>query len=221
MLKTYKNKLDTIQEEINSMSQSVLDAIEDSYKALEEGNITALKKLDISEKKLLKKINEIDNLIVVTIALNSPEAKDLRKLIAFLKLTNILMGVGINIKDFAKIFRKTFSEDLNTQLILEYAIPLHKSTLQTFRTAVNIIDSSDNEDIEDKHKKVLLEESKSDDLYSMVEKNILKTITKNVELSRDYITILSALRKLEKIADKSVSIANLLNFAYIGGEIQS
>ncbi len=44
----------------------------------------------------------------------------------------------------------------------------------------------------------------------MIEKNILKLITKNLDLSKEYFDILSALRRLEKIADRAVSIANLL-----------
>ena len=37
--------------------------------------------------------------------------------------------------------------------------------------------------------------------------------------SRDYFDILSALRRLEKIADRAVSIANLLHFAQVGGDM--
>jgi phosphate transport system protein len=37
----------------------------------------------------------------------------------------------------------------------------------------------------------------------MIEKNILKLISKNLDLSKEYFDILSALRRLEKIADQS------------------
>ena len=67
--------------------------------------------------------------------------------------------------------------------------------------------------------KVTVEDSKTDDLYSMVEKNILKLITKNIELSKDYFEVLSSLRKLEKISGRASSIANLLVFAEVGGEM--
>lgn len=218
MLKTYTEKLEKIQNETVQMSQDILDALEDTLKAVKNEDVSILKKINISEKKLMQQSSKIDNLIVTTIALNSPEAKDLRKLIALLKVTNLLVGVGLNIKNFSKLFRKNYSDDLNTKLILEYTIPLQKSTIEAFRTSVNMLD--DEEDIENRYKKILLEEVKTDDLYSMVEKNILKTITKNIDLSRDYINILSALRTFEKIADKSVSIGNLLQFAHLGGEIQ-
>ncbi|WP_290125344.1 hypothetical protein [Aliarcobacter butzleri] len=38
-------------------------------------------------------------------------------------------------------------------------------------------------------------------------------------MSKEYFDILSSLRRLEKIADRAVSIAKLLQFAQIGGDI--
>ena len=58
-----------------------------------------------------------------------------------------------------------------------------------------------------------------DEVMQMIEKNILKMITKNLDLSKEYFDTLSALRRLEKIADRAVSIANLLQFAQVGGDI--
>ena len=219
MLKPYETKLQSIKEEILNIGVDVIDSLELSLKALKDGNIDDLKNVDITEKKLLIKSNEIDNIIVTTLALYSPEAKDLRQLVSFLKITNELVRTGANTKDFAKQFKKSFSEDLNTGTILEYAIPLLKSALLALQTSISIIDETNTKHIEEKYHRVIVEESKTDDLYLMIEKNILKLISKNLDLSKEYFDILSALRRLEKIADRAVSIANLLQFAQVGGDI--
>ena len=219
MLKPYEIKLQSIKEEILNIGVDVIDSLELSLKALKDGNIDDLKNVDITEKKLLIKSNEIDNIIVTTLALYSPEAKDLRQLVSFLKITNELVRTGSNAKDFAKKFKKSFSEDLNTGTILEYAIPLLKSALLALQTSISIIDETNAKHIEEKYHRVIVEESKTDDLYLMIEKNILKLISKNLDLSKEYFDILSALRRLEKIAERSVSIANLLQFAQVGGDI--
>ena len=219
MLKPYEIKLQSIKEEILNIGVDVIDSLELSLKALKDGNIDDLRNVDITEKKLLIKSNEIDNIIVTTLALYSPEAKDLRQLVSFLKITNELVRTGSNAKDFAKKFKKSFSEDLNTGTILEYAIPLLKSALLALQTSISIIDETNAKHIEEKYHRVIVEESKTDDLYLMIEKNILKLISKNLDLSKEYFDILSALRRLEKIADRSVSIANLLQFAQVGGDI--
>jgi phosphate transport system protein len=219
MLKPYEIKLQSIKEEIQKIGADVIEALELSLKALKNNNINELKDIEITEKKLLIKSNEIDNIIVTTLALYSPEAKDLRQLVSFLKITNELVRTGANAKDFAKKFKKSFSDDLNTSIILEYAVPLLRSALLSLQTSISIIDETNTKHIEEKYHRVIVEESKTDDLYLMVEKNILKLISKNLDLSKEYFDILSALRRLEKIADRAVSIANLLQFAQVGGDI--
>jgi phosphate transport system protein len=219
MLKPYEIKLQSIKNEIQKIGDDVIESLEICLKALKNKDIDDLKNVGISEKKLLIKSNEIDNIIVTTLALYSPEAKDLRQLVSFLKITNELVRTGSNTKDFAKKFKKSYSDELNTSIILEYTVPLLKSALLSLQTAISIIDETNPSQIEEKYHRVIVEESKTDDLYLMIEKNILKLISKNLDLSKEYFDILSALRRLEKIADRSVSIANLLQFAQVGGDI--
>ena len=219
MLKTYETKLINIKSEIQKIGVDVVEALEICLTALENKKIEDLKNVELTEKKLLVKSSEIDNLIVTTLALYSPEAKDLRQLVSFLKITNELVRTGSNVKAFAKMFKKSFTDDLNTTMILEYAIPLLKSALLSLQTTISIIDETDAKQVEEKYHRVIVEESKTDDLYLMIEKNILKLISKNLDLSKEYFDILSSLRRLEKIADRAVSIANLLHFAQVGGDI--
>jgi phosphate transport system protein len=219
MLKTYEEKRNLIKEEVLYIGNSVIDALELSLKILKSDDVSALKDIDLSVKKLSNKSNEIDNLIVTTLALYSPEAKDLREMVSYLKITNELIRAAANVKGFIKIFRKAFSDDLDTSTILEYTIPLHKSALLALRTSMSMIEEIDDKQIEEKYHRVIVEESKSDDLYAMVEKNILKLITKNLELSKEYFDILSSLRKLERTSDRASSIASLGLFAQLGGDI--
>ncbi|AXX83913.1 phosphate signaling complex PhoU family protein [Aliarcobacter skirrowii] len=219
MLKPYEEKLKLIKSEVEKLGLDVVEALEICLKSLNERKIENLKNVEISEKKFLAKSNELDNIIITTLALYTPEARDLRRMVAFLKITNEIVRTAANTKDFAKMFRRSYSEDLDTNTILEYTIPLLKSALLSTKTAVSIIDEHDLKQVEQKYQRVVVEESKTDDLYLMIEKNILKLITKNLDLSKEYFDILSSLRRLEKIADRSVSIASLLQFAKLGGDM--
>ncbi|MCT7466893.1 PhoU family transcriptional regulator [Aliarcobacter cryaerophilus] len=219
MLKPYEEKLKLIKSEVEKLGLDIVEALEVCLKALNERKIENLKNVEVSEKKFLVKSNEIDNLIITTLALYTPEARDLRRMVAFLKITNEIVRTAANTKDFAKMFRRSYSEDLNTNTILEYTIPLLKSALLSTKTAISIIDEQEHSKVEEKYQRVIVEESKTDDLYLMIEKNILKLITQKLDLSKEYFDILSSLRRLEKIADRSVSIASLLQFAKLGGDI--
>lgn len=219
MLKPYEEKLKLIKSEVEKLGLDIVEALEVCLKALNERKIENLKNVEVSEKKFLVKSNEIDNLIITTLALYTPEARDLRRMVAFLKITNEIVRTAANTKDFAKMFRRSYSEELNTNTILEYTIPLLKSALLSTKTAISIIDEQDHSKVEEKYQRVIVEESKTDDLYLMIEKNILKLITQKLDLSKEYFDLLSSLRRLEKIADRSVSIASLLQFAKLGGDI--
>ena len=219
MLKTYEEKRNNIKDEVVFIGNSVIEALETSLKTLKSDDVSALKDIDLSVKKLSNKSNEIDNLIVTTLALYSPEAKDLREMVSFLKITNELIRAASNVKGFIKIFRKAYSDDLNTSTILEFTIPLHKSALLSLRTAMSMIEETNDNHAEEKYGRVMVEDSKADDLYAMVEKNILKLITKNLELSKEYFDVLSSLRRLARTSDRASSIASLALFAQVGGDI--
>ncbi len=220
MLKPYNDNVKIIKNEVHNIGQAVIHANKIALSALKENDLSMLKDVNLSIKKLSIKSNEIDNLIVKTLALYSPEARDLREMVSYLKITNELIRAGSNAKTFVKTFKKCFTQELNQQAILEYAIPLLKASNLALQTAIEMLHEKDERIIEEYYNKVSVEESKTDDLYAMVEKNILKLISKNLDLSKDYFDVLSSLRKLEKTADRAVSIANLLVYAQIGGELE-
>ncbi len=219
MLRPYKEKIETIKNEIYEMGEMITHANKVSLSALKENDLSMLKDINLSIKKITIKSNEIDNLIVKTLALYSPEARDLREMVSFLKITNELTRASTYSKSFVKTFKKSFADDLDQHTILEFAIPLLKSSNLALQTSLDMIKEDNEKVIEEMYNKVNVEDSKTDDLYSMVEKNILKLITKNIELSKDYFEVLSSLRKLEKISGRASSIANLLLFAEVGGEL--
>jgi phosphate transport system protein len=220
MLKPYKENIETIKNEIYLMGEEIVHANKISLSALKENDLSMLKDVNLSIKSLSVRANEIDNLIVKTLALYSPEARDLREMVSYLKVTNELLRAGTNSKSFAKTFKKSFNEELDRHTILEYAIPLLKASNNALETAVNLVKEENDKEVELGYKKVTVEESKTDDLYAMVEKNIFKLASENIELSKDYFEVLSSLRRLEKVADRAASISNLLVFAEVGGIIE-
>ncbi|HFU76835.1 MAG TPA: PhoU family transcriptional regulator [Arcobacter sp.] len=219
MLRKYDEKVNEVREELIFIGDTVVDALGDALKCIKNEEISGLKDISVSFKKLDSKAHEIDNKIITTLALHSPEATDLREMVSFLRSTNELLRAARNTKEFVKLFRKAYSEDLNTKTVNEYAIPLLKSAKLSVETAVSMINETNNDHIEEKYQRVQIEESKTDDLYLMVEKNILKLMSKNLELSKEYFDILTALRRLERTSDRAVAIANLLRFAELGGEL--
>lgn len=220
MLPIFELKKAEVIDEIVKIGEATLDALEKSYDAIKKDEISELSNIKISVKKIEEKANNIDNKVIKLLALHSPEARDLRELISYLKITNDLSRSAYNIKTFCKLFKKSFSDDLNTKIILEYTLPLHKSAHLALKTSLSMIRDDSEESVQNKFHKVSVEVSKTDDFYSMIEKNVLKLMTKNHELAKEYFEILTAVRKLDKITDRAQSIAGLSKFAEIGGELE-
>lgn len=220
MLKNFDSMLLEIQQEIYAMGQKVIHANETSLNALMRAKPNEFVQAKSGLGAIAVTSNKVDNLILKTLALHQPEAKYLRTMVSYLKITNELVRASTNTKSFIKYFYKSLDTDVDFDSILEFSIPLQKSSISALKTAIEIIHLDTTESIEKSFQKVLVEESKTDDLYAMIEKNLLTKINEEIELSKDYLDILSSLRKLEKIADRAASIANLLLFAQVGGEIQ-
>ena len=116
-------------------------------------------------------------------------------------------------------FPSILSVDVDQEFILEFAIPLQKTCVSALQSTLALFDTDDKALVAELYKEVVVEENENDDLYKIIERNLLKKINNDLQLSREYQGVMSALRRLEKIADRALSIAFLMHYAKIGGEI--
>ncbi len=220
MLPTEASKLKKIQAEIIVLGQLVLSTNQQILDALKQCNPCKLDTISkIKKQERYKKIDEIDDHIIKFFALYTPEARDLRQLIAFLKLTNEIDRIANSCNSFIRDFPLALSDEVDKDFILEYAVPLQKTSVAALTSALNLIELEDKDRVLEEYKNVMIEEGKNDELYRIIEKNLLKKINDNITLSQDYQDIMQALRRLEKIADRALSIASLMHYAKLGGVI--
>jgi len=219
MLKNFEALLTEIKDEISILGKKVIKANELSLKAITQKDIKLFPKAKSELNNVQHSSDKIDNMILKALALHQPEAKDLRCMVSYLKMTNEIVRAGSNTKNFIKNFSKALHYEVDFENILEYSIPLQKASIEAITVAIDIVKMDETVLIEKSFQKVLVAESKTDDLYAMIEKNLLEELSNKIELSKEYLDILSSLRRLEKIADRAASIANLLLFAAVGGEL--
>ncbi len=218
MLPTEKEKLNLILNEIVKLGTTTLTMNKVILESLERCDTCALNKIKkIPKKERYESIDTIDNLIIKVFALYTPEARDLRELIAFLKITNEFDRIANSCNSFIRDFPNSLTDDVDKDFILEYAIPLQKSSVNALTYALKLIEVTDKKSVDDYYKQVVIEESKNDDLYKIIEKSLLKKINSDMNLTKDYQDIMAALRRLEKIADRALSIATLMHYAKVGG----
>ncbi|MFA6137526.1 MAG: PhoU domain-containing protein [Sulfurimonas sp.] len=217
MLAKYENKLLKIKESIFEIGTGLISANKLILEGFENCDIEKFNGAKSYIKNISNKTSHIDRDIITILALQSPEASDLRAMVSYLKITNELLRACANTRNFIKGFVNVCSEvDLKT--INDYAIPMQKSTVEALEHAIAMINVDCVDEIQECFNKVLIAENKTDELFEMIEVNLMEQ-SKAVEEFGKYHKMLSALRKSEKIADRAMSIASLLLFARIGGEI--
>ncbi len=211
----YENDLDKIKVKIATIGESLVFSNDLILEALSNCDQDKFKKAKENLNNIGNKITNIDNELIKILALYSPEAKDLRQAVSYLKITNELLRASSNTRNFIKGFTDVCS-DVDIDIINEYAIPMQKSTTKAMRYAINMLNIDCNDEMQDTYNDVLIEENKTDDLYEMVQKSLFILANQSDDFEKFY-NMLKALRKSEKIADRATSIANLLLYIRIGG----
>ena len=187
--------------------------------ALHDCNVDKFNEAKAHIKNIGVKADGIDNSIIKVLALYTPEAKDLRQVVAYMKTTNELARACSSTRSFIRGFTDV-CEDVDVETIKEYALPMQASTVEAIKLTLSMITCEDNDEIQEIYNDVLIEENKTDDLYEMVERNL--SIQADCANSFEkFHKMLRALRKSGKISARAISIANLLVYAKVGGSFRS
>ena len=219
MIQNFQTNLDEIKAKVIDISTGLLEANELILSALTDCDPAKFSEARSKIKNVNSKTNDIDNAIIKVLALYTPEARDLRQVIAFLKITNELSRASSSTRGFIRGFLGV-CKDVDKDTIIEYAVPMQTSTIAAIRSTVSMITCEDDDEIQDIYNDVLIEESKTDDLYEMVERNLSLQADGSSNFEKFH-KMLRALRKSGKIAARSISIANLLVYAKVGGNFRN
>lgn len=219
MLPRYENKMNGIRTQLSALVGEIIAASQETLNAFETNNDEGYEKSKNHLKNAQNDANAIDNEIIKTFALFGPEAEELRMLVAFLKMTNELDRIGDAVKKYNRRLQEHCNGGCDLSALTSTIIQLHKTTLNALQYIFVCLNAIDECDTDELYRKVMVEESKNDDIFSIMEKELLNVIIDSGELSIEYVKILGTLRKLERTGDRTVNIAALLVYAQKGGDI--
>ncbi|MBD3801231.1 MAG: PhoU family transcriptional regulator [Campylobacterales bacterium] len=221
MLPRYETKLREIQGMVAEIIHKEVRANRMALEAYSAKNAKGFETATETLKMIENDGNTVDNEIVKTFALFGPEAQELRGLVAYLKMTNELVRIADGTKKYARRIRELMQSDCNLEPFDNAIVQLHKSVVNALSSIYECVSKIDSCDVEETYRKVMVEESKNDDLFAILEKDIMSLIICEHELSASYVRMLGTLRKLERVCDRAVNVANLLMFEHKGGKLQS
>ena len=219
MVSKFQISLDEIKSKIFEIGNGLLEANVLINAAIKTCDTDKFQEARTHIKNIGSKADAIDNSIIKVLALYTPEARDLRQVIAYLKITNELSRACSNTRSFIRGFTAVCSE-VDVETINEYAVPMQSSTVKAIELTLSMLECDDEEEIGEIYNDVLIEENKTDDLYEMVERN-LSAQADGLKSFEKFHKMLRALRKSGKIASRAISIANLLVYAKKGGNLHN
>ncbi len=219
MLATFQTNLNDVKTKIINIGEGLVKANELILEALKDCDTKKFSEARSYIKNISSKTDEIDNAIIKILALYTPEARDLRQVVAYLKITNELSRACSNTRSFIRGFTDVCN-DLDVKTINEYALPMQASTVKAISTTIAMIKIDDTDELQEMYEEVLIEENKADDLYEMIERNLVEQ-AENANSFKKYHKMLRALRKSEKIASRAIAVANLLVYIKIGGNFHN
>ena len=220
MLPTFKTNLDEVKAKITSIGEDLVKANKLILEALQDCNQEVFDEARNSIKNITSRTDEIDNAIIKILALYTPEAKDLRRVVAYFKITNEIARACSNTRSFIRGFTAVCS-DLDIKTINEYTLPMQSSTVKAITTSIMMINIDDTDELQEMYEDVLIEENKADDLYEMIERKLVSEAENSAQSFEKFHKMLKALRKSEKIAGRANSVANLLVYIKLGGTIHN
>jgi phosphate transport system protein len=220
MLTNYKEILEKSQRRVLELATDVLKAYNLAVEAFVEEKLEKASEARPLLKDSHNRNSKIDNEIIKTLALFSPEAKDLRVVIAYLKIASELTRISDYVRSFAKKVKMQISGEVELSTLRDDMNSFLESTRKSLQAAVESIEAESEDKLENLYRKVNVEESKCDDIISILEKNILQQICVNPEDAEDMVAFIKSIRKLERISDRSVNIVKLTYFAHKGGKLK-
>ncbi len=221
MLIGYSEARYEVRDSVYKVLEGLALANKEGFDALNEKDA---QKLDVARKGLKdisKETERIDNNIVLIFAKYTPEARDLRELVSYLKITSALNRIRANINNYLKNMQSMLNEDnANITELIQESLTINRCTINAFDQSLEMFQTfDDNDKIKNLAAKIDVEYSKTDDIYTLLEKEVIQKICGADGLAEEYFNLLKYIRKNLKIIDRLDSMSQRVIFARMGGKL--
>jgi phosphate transport system protein len=221
MLTKYQEARHAVRKEMLDAVKIVANANAQGLKALEASDASELEAIRKTVKCIKESTEKIDNDIVLIFARYTPEAKDLREMVSYLKITSALNRIRTNINNYLKNMQGMLDEDdANIIQFIKESLSVNRCTINAFEKTIEMFQTfDDNDRIKQLAIEIDVEYAKTDDIYALLEKSVLQKMSEADGKAEEYFNLLKYIRKNLKIIDRLDSIAQRIIFARMGGKL--
>jgi phosphate transport system protein len=221
MLPGYQEARLSVRADVLSALEGLATANKEGLEALQATDAVKLEEARSRLKDISQETEKIDNDIVLIFAKYTPEARDLRELVSYLKITSALNRIRANINNYLKNMQTMLLEKNEKMIqLIQDSLRINHCTLNAFDYTIEMLQTfDDNDQIKALAARIDVEYSKTDDIYTLLEKDIIQQIGSSDGLAEEYFNLLKYIRKNLKIIDRLDSISQRVIFARMGGKL--
>jgi phosphate transport system protein len=221
MLPGYNEARHEVRDAMLEVMKDLSEANNRALEAIEAGELAALEEARKPIIDIMDRTERIDNDIVLIFAKYTPEAKDLRELVSDLKMTSSINRIRANINNYIKNMQSMLAEnDAEMNALIKESLSINRCTVNAFDFALEMLQCfDDNDKVQELATRIEVEYSKTDDIYSILEKSIMQKMGSSYTVTEEYFNLLKYIRKNLKIIDRLESISGRIIFARIGGKL--
>ena len=221
MLPQYHDARHAVRDTIIEMVEDLAKTNKLALEAIENNSVETIEKARIELKEMTAITEKIDNDIVLIFAKFTPGARDLREMVSYLKVTSALNRIRTYTSNYLKNMQGVLMED-NREMseFIRDSLRINKCTLNAFENTIEMLKTFEDDDkIKKLSSKISVEHSKTEDIYSILEKDMVQAMSDAKSSPENYFNLLKYFRKNLKIIDRLETIAQRVIFARMGGKL--
>ncbi len=221
MLPQYHDSRHAVRDTVIDLVENLQNANKMAIDAVKNWNAQELEEARKSIKDFKTITEKVDNDVVIIFAKYTPSAKDLRELVSYFKITSALNRIQNNTNSYLKNMQTVIMEDnRDIREFVDDSLRINKCTLDAFEYTLEMLNTFEDDDkIKKLNSKITVEQSKTEDIYSLLEKEIVQKMSDADVNVQEYFNLLKYFRKNLKIVDRLETIAQRVIFARMGGKL--
>ena len=221
MLPQYHDARHAVRDSIIEMVENLANTNKLAMEAIKNNSVSDIEKIRTELKELSTITEKIDNDIVLIFAKYTPGARDLREMVSYFKVTSALNRIQTYINNYLKKMQIVLMEDnRDMSEFISDSLRINKSTINSFEYVLEMLKTFDDDDkIKKLISKISVENAKTEDIYSILEKEMVQKMSDAEGNPEDYFNLLKYFRKNLKIIDRLENIAERIIFARMGGKL--
>jgi len=212
IVSSYDDELNKLQTLVMTMGTTATEMVDDAVDALLNANKQAAQTIIETDRSINTGLARITELSQNILALRSPMANDLRKVLSAIQ-------VGLNIERVGDLAKNMAKLALSHELFIEekYAVELRKMGKMASSNLFASLKTYNQENPEEALA-IHASDAQLDDLHKKFSKSVMLNITKDMENIDSSVHLLFVSRHLERVGDHAKNIAEATIYK-VNGEI--